>query len=208
MTVSEDIPGRDAEEANVLPIDQEWEYGVDAIYHNMDMRSDLRTLRSHGMAHIDDWLTRLGVQIEKGCYDKLISVAASKHSFVVVMETLLSKEELRRRWFWGRPEEVPVSAGDDIVKAENESDSIDGYEIDVIYHNMDVRSNFRTFRTGGTSECRPIRFWLKRLAVQIEKGCYDKLISVTATQQTFVVVFSTTLSKDELRERWFWGEPD
>lgn len=71
--------------------------------------------------------------------------------------------------------------------------------IDVIYHNMMSTSNFRTFRTSRADT--GIKEWIQRLARQIEVGCFDEVISVAASKHTFVVVVSTTVSKEELVEK-------
>jgi hypothetical protein len=67
---------------------------LDIIYHNMNAISSFRTLRALRYRTVEDQQQRLACQIQAGCFDTVISVAASKESFVVVMETSRSDEAL------------------------------------------------------------------------------------------------------------------
>jgi hypothetical protein len=71
-------------------------------------------------------------------------------------------------------------------------------EIDVIYHNMDSTSDFNTFRQqryGTVEGC------IQRLARQIEAGCFDKVVSVSGSKNSFTVIVETALSKEQLYGR-------
>jgi hypothetical protein len=70
---------------------------IDVIFHNMDMRSDFRTFRTRDSGDIKDTPMKLGRESEAGGFDKLISFAASKNPFVIVMATNLSRDELEER---------------------------------------------------------------------------------------------------------------
>jgi hypothetical protein len=86
------------------------------------------------------------------------------------------------------------------IEAQRAPDADSDNEIDVIYHNMNVGSNFRTYRTQRSGT---IKGQMQRLNQQIENGCFDQLISVAASKHSFVVVVATTLSKEELSVRGF-----
>ena len=106
MVTAEDEAGRDLESlegpenaagmTEPLP-SHDFSNEIDVIWHNMDMRSDFRTNRTGNYGDIKETLVKLGRKIEAGCFDKLISVTASKNSLVVVMETMLSRAELAER---------------------------------------------------------------------------------------------------------------
>ena len=75
------------------------EYELDIIYHNMNATSNFRTVRAFRHRTVEDQLQRFACQIGAGCFDAVVSVAASKGSFVVVMQTSLSDKELTARGF-------------------------------------------------------------------------------------------------------------
>jgi hypothetical protein len=72
---------------------------LDVIYHNMDLRSDFRTMRTQRGGTIDGQMQRMTQHIERGCFHEVISVSASKHTFVAVVCTALSQIELEKRGF-------------------------------------------------------------------------------------------------------------
>lgn len=72
---------------------------MDVIFHNMNSASDFTTVRSGGEGSVDDILLEVATHVKDGCY-KIVSISASKHSFVVVCSTELSKAEL---WLKGFP---------------------------------------------------------------------------------------------------------
>jgi hypothetical protein len=71
-------------------------------------------------------------------------------------------------------------------------------EMDIIYHNMDSTSNFYTFRQqrNGTLEDS-----IRRLARQIEAGCYDKVVSISGGSNNFTILVETALSQAQLYEK-------
>ena len=71
--------------------------------------------------------------------------------------------------------------------------------VDIIYHNMNSSSDFKTFRAGSD---RPVEQELLRVAKHIDNNCY-KIVSISASKYSLVVVFSTELSKAQLREKGF-----
>ena len=75
-----------------------------------------------------------------------------------------------------------------------------GNELDVIYHNMTTTSNFRTMRQ---LRFRTLEDQLQILARQIQAGCFDTIISISASKGSFVVVLQTSLSADELFSKGF-----
>jgi hypothetical protein len=64
--------------------------------------------------------------------------------------------------------------------------------IDVIYHNIRVTSTFRTLRQ---TRYRTVEEQLQILTHQIQAGCFDTVISVSASKGTFVVVGNLTLKR-------------
>jgi hypothetical protein len=72
---------------------------MDIIYHNMHAGSDFITVRSGSEDPVEDVLLEVAKHVKEGCY-KIVSISASKHSFVVVCSTELSKAEL---WMKGFP---------------------------------------------------------------------------------------------------------
>ena len=73
-------------------------------------------------------------------------------------------------------------------------------EVDIIYYNIWADSDFRGLRTGSNG---PIEDVLIGLARNIEKGCFKRVLSVSASKHSLVVVVSTKLSHDELKEKGF-----
>jgi hypothetical protein len=71
---------------------------MDIIYHNMNSLSDFRTLRTNYTVTIESMLQQVARHVAGECY-QVISLSASERTFVVVLSTELSKEELRRRGF-------------------------------------------------------------------------------------------------------------
>jgi hypothetical protein len=71
---------------------------VDIIYHNMCAGSDFTTVRMGSDGPVEDVLLEVARQVKDGCY-KIVSIAASKHSFVVVCSTELSEAELWKKGF-------------------------------------------------------------------------------------------------------------
>ncbi len=74
------------------------EQGIDIIYHNMHAGSDFQTFRAAGKGPVEEVLLQVAQHVKNECY-KIISINASKHSFVVVMTTELSREVLEARGF-------------------------------------------------------------------------------------------------------------
>ena len=72
---------------------------VDIIYFNIRADSDFRSLRAGSNGPIEDVLVGLARNIEKGCFERVLSVSASKHSLVVVVSTKLSHDELKEKGF-------------------------------------------------------------------------------------------------------------
>ena len=72
---------------------------VDIIYFNIWADSDFRGLRAGSNGPIEDVLVGLARNIEKGCFKRVLSVSASKHSLVVVVSTKLSHDELKEKGF-------------------------------------------------------------------------------------------------------------
>ena len=71
--------------------------------------------------------------------------------------------------------------------------------VDIIYHNMNTSSDFKTFRAGSDG---PVEQELLQVAKHINNNCY-KIISINASKHSLVAVFSTELSKAQLREKGF-----
>ena len=71
---------------------------MDVIYHNMHAGSDFTTIRGGGENSVEDVLLEVATHVKDGCY-KIVSISASKHSFVVVCSTELSKAELWTKGF-------------------------------------------------------------------------------------------------------------
>ncbi|KAI9715765.1 MAG: hypothetical protein M1812_005764 [Candelaria pacifica] len=74
------------------------ESNVDIIYHNMHAGSDFRTFRAVSKDPVEAVLLQVARHVKDECY-KIISISASKDSFVVVMTTDLSREKLAARGF-------------------------------------------------------------------------------------------------------------
>ena len=72
---------------------------MDIIFHNMNVTSNFRTVRMPRYRTVSEQLGILYAFVQAGCFDKVVSVAASLHSFVAVVETTLSMEELKSRGF-------------------------------------------------------------------------------------------------------------
>ena len=81
---------------------------VDIIYHNMHAGSDFMTSRMGSEGSVEEILLQVAKQVENGCY-KIVSISASKHSFVIVFSTELSRAELRERGF---PFPIPEESGE------------------------------------------------------------------------------------------------
>lgn len=71
---------------------------VDIIYHNMHAASDFRTLRAAGNGTVEEELIKAADYVKNGCF-KIVSISASKNSFVVVCSTPLSSKELHAKGF-------------------------------------------------------------------------------------------------------------
>jgi hypothetical protein len=71
--------------------------------------------------------------------------------------------------------------------------------VDLIYHNMHAGSDFRTSR--GLSS-RSIEYELLKVAKHLKDECY-KVISISASRYSLVVVMTTSLSSEELRKKGF-----
>jgi hypothetical protein len=71
--------------------------------------------------------------------------------------------------------------------------------IDIIYHNMHAGSDFRTSRGSSTDS---LKSNIAVVAKHIKDDCYT-VISINISTYSIVVVFSTSLSKAELREKGF-----
>ncbi|KAI9698034.1 MAG: hypothetical protein M1836_004387 [Candelina mexicana] len=72
-------------------------------------------------------------------------------------------------------------------------------KVDIIYHNMHTGSDFRTFRAASQG---PVEEVLLQVAQHVKDECY-KIISISASEHSFVVVMTTDLSKETLRARGF-----
>ena len=72
-------------------------------------------------------------------------------------------------------------------------------EVDIIYHNMNVASDFRTMRSGSDG---PIEEVVIQIAKHLTNQCYN-VISINASCRSCVVVLSTELSREELGQRGF-----
>lgn len=72
---------------------------LDINFHNMTTTSNFRTLRQTRYRSVEQQLQILARHIEAGCFDLVVSVAASKSSFVVVVQTARSMEELLEMGF-------------------------------------------------------------------------------------------------------------
>lgn len=71
---------------------------IDIIYHNMHAASDFRTSRGASDSTVEEELIRAADYVKNGCF-KIVSISASKHSFVVVCSTPLSSKELKEKGF-------------------------------------------------------------------------------------------------------------
>jgi hypothetical protein len=71
---------------------------MDIIYHSMHPEPDFLTVRSGVEDSVEDVLLAVATHVKNGCY-KIVSISASKHSFVVVYSTELSKAELWKKGF-------------------------------------------------------------------------------------------------------------
>ena len=71
--------------------------------------------------------------------------------------------------------------------------------IDLIYHNMHAGSDFRTFRA---SSNHSLNSHIATIAAHVADDCYT-VISMNISTHSVVVVFSTPLSKLELRKKGF-----
>jgi hypothetical protein len=80
-------------------LDDASQNGFGIIYPNMGLRSDFRTWRTQRWAAVERQLQRLTQDIERGCFDEMLSVCASKNSFVAVICTTLSKLKLAEKGF-------------------------------------------------------------------------------------------------------------
>lgn len=74
---------------------------VDIIFHNVNVDSNFRTTRTQRWGTLEGQMGRFMGYIRAGCFEQILSVAASKYSFVVVVATTLSRDELRARGFPG-----------------------------------------------------------------------------------------------------------
>ncbi|UKZ83594.1 hypothetical protein TrVFT333_011403 [Trichoderma virens FT-333] len=80
---------------------------VDIIYHNMHAGSDFRTFRAASDGTVEEELIRAANYVKSGCF-KIVSISASKNSFVVVCSTPLSSKELNEKGFM-----CPMNSEDD-----------------------------------------------------------------------------------------------
>ncbi|KIN03015.1 hypothetical protein OIDMADRAFT_144122 [Oidiodendron maius Zn] len=71
---------------------------VDIIYHNMHAASDFRTIREVGAGTVEEELVKAASYVKNGCF-KIVSLSASKNSFVLVCSTPLSSKELNEKGF-------------------------------------------------------------------------------------------------------------
>jgi len=67
--------------------------GIDCIWHNMYVHSDFITFRKQSSLSVDRVLLEVAKHVEDGLYS-IISISASKHSFVVVCGTKKTMAEL------------------------------------------------------------------------------------------------------------------
>lgn len=64
----------------------------------MHAASDFRTIRAAGEGTIEEELIKAASYIMSGCF-KVVSIGASKKSFVLVCSTALSSKELKEKGF-------------------------------------------------------------------------------------------------------------
>ena len=93
------------------------------------------------------------------------------------------------------PEDWPATA-----RYPNPPKFVETPEVDIIYFNTWADSNFQTLRTGSKG---PVEDALVVLTRNIEKGCFKRVVSVSASKHSLVVVVSTKLSHDELMKKGF-----
>lgn len=93
---------------------------VDIIYHNMHAASDFRTLRQAGNGTVEEELIKAANYVKNGCF-KIVSISASKNSFVVVCSTPLSSKELNEKGF-----KIAVSSEDSSKATGIQESSPDG----------------------------------------------------------------------------------
>lgn len=70
---------------------------VDIIYSSIWAGSDFRGLRTGSIGPIEDVLVGLAQNIERGCFERVLSVSASKHCLVVAVSTKLSHHKLEEK---------------------------------------------------------------------------------------------------------------
>ena len=66
--------------------------GIDAIWHNMNCRSDFTAIRKWFAMSVDELYLKVGEHVRQGLYS-IISINASKHSFMVICATTKDKNE-------------------------------------------------------------------------------------------------------------------
>lgn len=93
---------------------------IDIIYHNMHAASDFRTLRQAGNGTVEEELIKAANYVKNGCF-KIVSISASKNSFVVVCSTPLSSKELNEKGF-----KIAVSSEDSSKATGIQESSPDG----------------------------------------------------------------------------------
>ncbi len=190
---------------------------IDVIYHNMYLGASkyFRTIRTTSHGTPESCIQRLARFCSAGCFDRVVNIAASRHSFVVVVETRLTKEELLRRGFpYGQPQDEgvldnPADSSDDDDEDERRDafssddiwEEIDKTEMDIIYQNMNFAPG--SIRTVRMPRLFGVAEQTRRLAHQIADGCFDKVISVSASKASYVVVMETSVSKEKLDRKGF-----
>ena len=73
---------------------------IDVIYYNMRASPNVwKSTRQFIGGRVEDQFLRLANQIRAGCWDRVISVSASKYSFSAIVTTSLTLDELHAKGF-------------------------------------------------------------------------------------------------------------
>lgn len=95
----------------------------------------------------------------------------------------------------------PKTEREDTISSPHRGHVDDGNltnEIDVIYHNMGSTSDFYTMRQ---NRCGTLEGCIQRLARQVAAGCFDRIVSVSGSKNSFAVIVETALSKQQLYDK-------
>lgn len=74
----------------------------------------------------------------------------------------------------------------------------DDFDVTIIWHNIDSRSNFTMFRKESTG---PIERILVDFATVLASGIIDQVISVNASKHLFCVTLVTSKNKEEVMDQ-------